>query len=218
MNEKVKKMTTVAMLCALAYLVMLIIRFPLVAAIPFVKYDPKDIVISIGGFIFGPVTSFAISVIVSLIEMVTVSESGPIGCLMNVISTCSFTCTAAYIYKKKHSIKGAVTGLIVGTLTMTATMLLWNYLITPIYMGFPRQAVAEMLLPCFLPHNLLKGAINAAVTMLIYKPVVSGLRRGHLIADTKKSEKKSNVGVMLVTAAILITCIFVVLVLNGTLK
>ena len=29
---------------------------------------------------------------------------------------------------------------------MTIIMLLWNYLITPLYMGYPREAVVEMLL------------------------------------------------------------------------
>ena len=80
-------------------------------------------------------TSFLISLIVSLIEMVTVSETGPIGCIMNILSTCCFACTAAFIYKKQHTMKGAITGLVAGCLLTTAVMLLWNYLITPIYMG-----------------------------------------------------------------------------------
>lgn len=32
-------------------------------------------------------------------------------------------------------------------------------------------AVAELLLPVFLPFNLLKGSLNTALTLLIYKPV-----------------------------------------------
>ena len=68
MNARTKKLTTVAMLCAIAYLVMVIGRIPVVL---FLKYDPKDVIITMGGFMFGPIASLAISVIVSLVEMFT---------------------------------------------------------------------------------------------------------------------------------------------------
>ena len=60
-------------------------------------------------------------------------------------------------------------------------MLVWNYLITPLHMGLERPIVASMLIPVFLPYNLLKCAANAALTLLIYKPLVNALRRAHLL-------------------------------------
>ncbi|SOY30602.1 hypothetical protein AMURIS_03333 [Acetatifactor muris] len=60
-------------------------------------------------------------------------------------------------------------------------MLFWNYLITPVYMGYPREAVAELLIPVFLPFNLMKGGLNAAFTMILYKPVVTAFRCAHLL-------------------------------------
>ena len=216
-RQKNKKLVSMAMLCALAYLVMLVGRIPIVL---FLKYDPKDIVIAIGGFIFGPLSAFVISAVVALIEMVTISATGPIGCIMNILSSCCFACTASFIYQKRHTLKGAIMGLVAGALATTAFMLLWNYLITPIYMGMPRAAVAAMLVPVFLPFNLSKYALNAAITMLIYKPVVNALRKAHLIAPSSSSgsapvNKKSHVGTVLVSLIILITCILVFLVMQG---
>ena len=204
----------IGMLCAVAYIVMVVGRFPVVL---FLKYDPKDVVITIGGFIFGPMTSFLISLIVSLIEMVTVSETGPIGCIMNILSTCCFACTAAFIYKKQHTMKGAITGLVAGCLLTTAVMLLWNYLITPIYMGYPREAVAELLLPAFLPFNLLKGGLNTVITLLIYKPIVTALRKAGFLETTSPqgAVRQRRTGIMLVCAVLLITLIFLMLVLRG---
>ena len=214
MNVKSKKLTMIGMLCAVAYIVMVVGRFPVVL---FLKYDPKDVVITIGGFIFGPMTSFLISLIVSLIEMVTVSETGPIGCIMNILSTCCFACTAAFIYKKQHTMKGAITGLVAGRLLTTAVMLLWNYLITPIYMGYPREAVAELLLPAFLPFNLLKGGLNTVITLLIYKPIVTALRKAGFLETTSPqgAVRQRRTGIMLVCAVLLITLIFLMLVLRG---
>ena len=149
-----------AMLAAIAYLVMVVGRIP-ISSMSFLKYDPKDVVITIGGFILGPLEAFVISVIVSVIEMFTVSESGIIGAVMNVLSTAAFACTAAVIYKKDRTLKGAVIGLLSGVVCMTGIMLLWNYFITPIYMGYPREAVAALLIPVFLPFNLIKAGLNA---------------------------------------------------------
>lgn len=214
MNVKTKKLTTVAMLAAIAYVVMMVARIPVVL---FLKYEPKDVIITIGGFLYGPLTSFVISAVVSVVEMFTVSDTGLIGMIMNVIASCAFCCTAAVIYKKKHTLSGAVAGLIAGTAVMTAVMLLWNYLITPIYMGYPREAVAELLVPAFLPFNLLKGGINTAITLLLYKPVVTALRRGGFVEASSGGESKAarNTGMLLVAALLLATCIFFVLVLKG---
>jgi len=45
--------------------------------------------------------SFCVSVIVSTIEMMTISETGILGCIMNILSSCSFAGVASAIYKKK---------------------------------------------------------------------------------------------------------------------
>ena len=57
-------------------------------------------ILTIGGFLLGPLASAAMSVVVSFVEMFTVSDTGIIGFVMNVLSSCSFACTAAVIYKK----------------------------------------------------------------------------------------------------------------------
>ena len=216
MKRDTKKLTTIAMMCALAYIVMFVARIPVVL---FLKYDPKDVVIAIGGFLFGPLTSFVISAVVSLVEMFTVSETGFWGLLMNILSSCSFACTAAFLYKKRHNRKGAVIGLISGVAAMVAVMMLWNYLITPIYMGYPRAAVAELLLPAFLPFNLLKGGLNAAITILLYKPVVTALRKAGLAPESKGDAvaPQGSLGVTLAALMALVTCVLLVLVMKGVI-
>jgi len=215
MKLSTRRLTMIGMLCAIAFVIVAFVRIPVVA---FLKYEPKDVVITIGGFLFGPLSAFLISAVVSLVEMVTISDTGIIGCIMNLLSTCAFACTAAFVYKKKHTLKGAIIGLLAGIAVMVGLMLLWNYLITPYYMGYPREAVAAMLVPVFLPFNLLKGGLNAGITLLIYKPVVGALRRAKLLeAPAQAAPKKGNLGVMLVGALVVVTCTFFVLVLQGVL-
>ena len=72
MDNKTKRLTTVGMLCALAYVAVVFGRMPVIL---FLKYDPKDVIIAIGGLIFGPLTSFTVALIVSLIEMFTIIDN-----------------------------------------------------------------------------------------------------------------------------------------------
>lgn len=150
--------------------------------------------------------------------MSTVSDTGIIGLIMNIISTCSFACTASFIYKSKRTLTRAIIGLIAGWLLTTIVMLLWNYFITPIYMGLPRDEVAKLLVPAFLPFNLLKGGLNAAITMLLYKPIKRALYKSHLMLvaeETAVTTGKMNVGTILVSSFIIITCVLLILVFQG---
>lgn len=210
---KTKKITTIAMFCAIAFVASLF-KIPFNG---FLDLEIKSAVITICAFMLGPLAGFIISIIVPFIELLTVSHTGPIGFLMNAIATCAFVCPAAFIYKRDHKMKGAVIGLIVGSITLTATMLLWNYIITPIYMNVPRQVVVGMLVPVLLPFNLIKAASNMAVTLLLYKPVVHALRKAKLVPQSNSTGKieKTNTGVVIASFILLATCVFLVMAFRG---
>ena len=179
----------------------------------FLSFDLKDVVIVIAGFIEGPLAAVLVTVIVSLIEMVTISSTGLIGLVMNVIQSCSFACTAAIIYRKDRTMRGAVIGLVSGVLVTTAVMILWNWLITPLYMGVPREIVVKMLVPTFLPFNLVKGGINATLAMLLYKPIVTTLRKAKLIAPSSSGAGQRKAGVIIASVLLLASFVLLALVL-----
>jgi len=213
---RVKVLVITAVLSAIAFVLVAVGRIPVVL---FLDYEPKDVIIALGGFIFGPAAAATIAVVSSLVEMFTISSTGFIGFIMNVLASCAFACNAAIIYKKKRTISGAVIGLLTGVVAMTAVMILWNYLLTPLYLHVPRADVAAMLVPTFLPFNLLKGGINAALTMLLYKPVVSALRSAKLLPPSSghAPDKKTTLFVWLTAFAVLVGCVIVVLVWKGIL-
>ena len=211
-------MAAVAMFSAVSFVAVLVSKvIPNVAG--FLSYEPKDAVIVIAGLLYGPLTSVLISLIVSFIEMITISSTGPYGFLMNVVSTCAFAVPAAWYYQKHRTQKDAIIGLVIGVLTMAAAMLLWNYIITPFYMGVLRATVAGMLMTVFLPFNLVKGGINAGLTLLLYKPVVNALRAAGLAQPSSSGKTKGNfsAGFTLFAVAVLATFILLFLVMIGVL-
>ena len=194
---------SMSMLTAIAYVVMLLSKM-LPQVYGFLQFDLKDTVICVGGFVFGPLAAAIISIVVP----------------MNVLATASFCCTAAFVYKKLHTKKGAVLGLGLGVAVLTVVMLVWNYLITPLYQGVPRETVAAMLPTVFLPFNLVKGGLNMAVTLLLYKPVVTALRKARLVPDSQvivQGKGKLNAGFLLFSLALLATFVTITLVLMGIL-
>jgi len=209
MKTSTKKLTSAAMLCAAAYILMFISKI-IPAVSGFLQFDAKDVVISIGGFLLGPMYAVLISLVVVFLEFISIGSTGFIGLIMNFISTASFCVTAALIYRYKKTIFGAVWGLVAGTLALTALMLLWNYYITPIYMEIPRSVVASMIPTVFLPFNLVKGFINSGLILIVYRPVVETLRRAGLVESGSGSPKK-KMSVSLVIGAVLLAVFIPVL-------
>ncbi|MBQ6375071.1 MAG: ECF transporter S component [Clostridia bacterium] len=209
-NRSTKKLTLMAMLAAMAYIAMLVTR-PLPQVAGFLSFDLKDVVVVLSGFMLGPLPALLITLVVSLLEMVTVSTTGFIGLLMNVLSTGAFALPPAIIYRRSKSLKSAAIGLAVGVVAMTALMLAWNYIITPLYMKVPREVVAGMLIPTFLPFNLVKGGLNAGIAILVYKPVTDALRRAGLLMPSSNSDhvRRFNLPMTIAAVVLVITCAIV---------
>jgi len=214
---KTHKITLTAILSAIACVLMLTVQIRFMP-VEFLVYDPKDIIIVIGGFILGPYAVIAMSLVVSFVEMFTVSADGLVGLVMNVLSSCSFALPAAIVYKRIHTLKGAFIGLIAGWLFVTAVMIMWNYIITPVYRGFPREVIVPMLPTIFLPFNLIKYGLGAAITMLIYKPLSLTLQKIKVISKPEKQVSvKENliIGLVLAVCLAAVPVVLLILVMQG---
>ena len=175
-----------ALFCALAFASMFIMRINVM----FLTFDAKDAVVTIAGLLFGPIYSLVISLTVSLIEFVSIGDTGFWGFLMDFLSTALFSTTCALIYKYKKNIKGAVIGLVSAIFAMTAFMLLFNLFIVPIYTpNFTTAAVAKMVPTLFLPFNLTKATLNAALVLILYKPASIAMKAARVLPSSPLSQK-----------------------------
>ena len=173
----VKTLVGMATFAALAYGVTFVFRIP----VSFLTFDAKDAVLTVASFIYGPLAAIVMALIPALIELITISGTGLWGFIMNFASSFCFAFTASLIYKYKRSLNGAIIGIFASVATTTALMMLLNIYVTPVYMGVSREAVIELLPTLLFPFNLAKTMMNAAITMLIYKPVSVTMKRARLI-------------------------------------
>lgn len=218
---RTRRMVTIAMFAALAYVVMLVIHITIGG---FLTLDVKDAVITLCGLYFGPVAALIIAVLVPLIEMITVSTTGVYGLVMNIIGSASFAVTASLIYKYKKTFFGAIIGLLSGAAAMTAVMLLFNLVVTPRYFGMPVSAVRDMIPTLLLPFNVTKAAINVGIVLLLYKSLSTVLKKARVlpygaVESPEQSKPAFNVRTLIVSivglALIIASLIVIFTVLHG---
>jgi riboflavin transporter FmnP len=213
-SNKLRRIALVAVFGALAYALMLVIHFK----VSFLTLDLKDAVITLAGLYFGPGAALSLAVLVPLLELISVSDTGLYGFLMNFISTATFSLIASLIYRYKRSLMGAIVGLLSAAAATVGVMMLFNLWITPYYMGVEVETVKSMIPTLLLPFNSVKSCMNVGVVLLLYKPISAVMQRMKLIE--KGSHKQSfnwRTIVVLALALLLITTSMIVVfgVLGG---
>ena len=172
MRFSAKKLAVMAVLVAISAVLVYLVHFPLFPAAAFLEYDPADIPILIGAFLYGPVAGLILTAAASVIQAFTVSAQNHVyGLIMHVIATGTLTTVSSLIYRRRKTRRMAVIGLLCGTAAMGLIMLPANHFITSAFMGVPKNVVDAMLLPVILPFNLIKAGVNSALTFLLYKAV-----------------------------------------------
>ena len=189
-KDTTRNLTVAAMLSAVAFILQFI-EFPLPMLIPsFVKMDFSDLPALLGAFALGPVYGVVISFIKNLLHVLIKGTSTAfVGELSNFILGAIYSAVAGYVYKNHKSRKTAIYGALAGAIAMAVLSVPSNYFVVyPAYVKFyhlPLEAIlgmyqailpsADSLLKCLiifnLPFTLVKGILDAAICMAIYKPL-----------------------------------------------
>ncbi|HEX3038668.1 MAG TPA: ECF transporter S component [Caproiciproducens sp.] len=184
-----KGIAQIGVLTAIATVLMLF-EFPLWFAPGFYKIDLSDVPILIGSFAIGPLAGLIMEFIKNLLNlMINGTTTGGIGELSNFVIGCALVLPSAVIYKQQKTKKGAVIGLITGTVCLILAGCLLNaYVLLPVYakvFHMPMDALVAMgtainpnikslsalIILAVAPFNLLKGVLASVLTLLIYKKV-----------------------------------------------
>lgn len=192
MNTKklfhVRNVVLMGMLGAVGAVLMLF-EFPLPFIAPsFYGLDLSEIPVLIGSFSMGPLAGAVIEAVKILVKLVLKPTStGFVGEFANVCIGCALVLPAGLIYKFKKTKKGAVVGMIVGTICMATVGAVLNAVVMlPFYSNFmPLESIIEagaainpaisnvwtFVILAVAPFNLIKGALVSIVTALVYKRI-----------------------------------------------
>ena len=184
-----RKIAQMGMLGAIAVVLMLF-EIPLPFAPSFYEIDFSEVPVLIGCFTMGPMAGVIIELLKIILNLcINGTVTAGVGELANFVIGCALVVPAAIIYKKKKTKKGAIVGLVTGTLFMTFAGCFINaYVMLPTYakaFGMPIEALVEMgsavnasitdlftfVMFAVVPFNLLKGVLVSIIVLLIYKKI-----------------------------------------------
>lgn len=181
-SDKIRRIVAIGVFCALAYACTVIFHFKVM----FLSFDFKDAVMTIGAMFFGPLAGFLMALIVSFLELITISTTELYGFVMNLLSSTVFVCVGTSIYKFRRDMVGAVGGMAASVAAMTAVMLGANLVITPFYMHCTVDEVIGLIPTLLFPFNLTKAVVNASIVFLLYKPVSNALKASGFLSKKEK--------------------------------
>ena len=210
-KEKLIKSSVTGVFCALAFILTVVLRFK----VSFLSFDLKDTIIAVVSLMYGPLYGVASAGIVALLEFLSVSDTGVYGLIMNFASSATFAFVAGIIYKNKRNFRGAILAVGFSVISVVVVMMLANILITPYYMGVTAKTVIGLIPTLLLPFNFCKALINAAATVVIYKPIRNILRKSGIEPNTANlSEKNLKKNIIVCVVALLLIVVTVVVLVN----
>ena len=184
-DNRIRSIVSIAMLCALAG-VLMFIKFPIPIAPSFNKLDFSDTACLVGGFSLGPLAAVLICLIKNLINVILEGTTTAfVGEISNFLMSCALCVTAAVIYKKDHTKKGAIKSMIIGIIVLVIASAVINYFVLiPAYvkfMNFPLEAIIglgtkifpsidslfKLVLFCTVPFNFIKGVAVCLITFFM---------------------------------------------------
>lgn len=172
----VRQITTSGVLSALAVVLAVTVRFPLLPAAPFLLYEPSDVPLLLGSFRLSPWWVAGMSGVVALV-MALVGGGGVIGAVSRFVGSAALALTAAVVYRRLAGrTRSKLISVLMGVLVYTLAEVALTVILGPMFFGDMRLALA-MILPVVVPFNLLKGAINGAAALLV-DTAVSAVARG----------------------------------------
>lgn len=163
-----KQLVTMALMCAIAALLSFI-QIPLIPGVTFLTYDPSLMPAMVCGFAFGPGAGVIVGAVAAVIHGLILGEW--VGSLMNICATVFFVLPAALLYRRHRTYGVAIGGLVLSTIVATLGALVTNLTIGVAFWYGTPDAIIPLLLPAVVPFNLAKSALNAVLTIVVYKAV-----------------------------------------------
>lgn len=185
----------IGVMSAISVVLSLTLKIPMAFLAPWLKLDLSFVPVMLTGFALGPVSGLIVLTITNVIHLF-VSDSAMVGQLADFLLGLCFMLPASLIYRRQHTRRGALVGMIVGSACMIVGGILSNlYLLLPLFLGADYaqklvsvgfSSVSNCVIAAVIPFNLIKGVVVSAVTFVLYKRLSRLLHR----AQQKEGNRK----------------------------
>lgn len=176
--NKTRRLTVIALLAAISFVLMVFPQFPLIPGATFLKIDFSFVPVLIGALMLDLKSGYAILILRSLLK-VLLNNSGVndyIGLPMNIVAMGVLLTVIMFIVGHRElTVKRFIAGSILGTFGLMLAMVILNYVYAvPLYAMFANFDIkatiglGTYLLWMIIPFNLIEGIILTAVAGLVF--------------------------------------------------
>ena len=176
--NKTRRLTVIALLAAISFVLMVFPQFPLIPGATFLKIDFSFVPVLIGALMLDLKSGYAILILRSLLK-VLLNNSGVndyIGLPMNIVAMgVLLTVIMLMVGHRELTVKRFIAGSILGIVGLTLAMVILNYVYAvPLYAMFANFDIkatiglGTYLLWMVIPFNLIEGIILTAVAGLVF--------------------------------------------------
>lgn len=171
----------IGMMCAFS-IVLSFIEIPMAFFAPWLKLDFSFVPMLLTGFSLGFFPGLSVLVLLC-VSWLLKSSTGGVGEIATFLIGLAMLVPSVVLYKRVHTRKGALIGMLVGVAAMTVTAVLANlYILLPLYLGDGLAGYMEIhpyiVWTAVVPFNLVKGVAICFVTYILYKRLSHFLKRG----------------------------------------
>ena len=194
-NSNIRRMTVASLFGAIAF-VLMFFSFGIPVISPFAEFDLSALPELIGGYVLGPLGAVYIIIVKLLLKLLFQGTSSMFtGEIQNLILSLSYVLPSILYYRKHRTKKGAIIGLILGSIISIVTAVFTNiYLIFPAYIklyGMNWDGIIEMCTTAnplitnipsliafsILPFNIISRAGTSVIAMMVYKKISIPLKK-----------------------------------------
>lgn len=176
--NKTRRLTVIALLAAISFVLMVFPQFPLIPGATFLKIDFSFVPVLIGALMLDLKSGYAILILRSLLKVLLNNSGGNdyIGLPMNIVAMgVLLTVIMLMVGHRELTVKRFIAGSILGTVGLTLAMVILNYVYAvPLYAMFANFDIkatiglGTYLLWMVIPFNLIEGVILTAVAGLVF--------------------------------------------------
>lgn len=178
-NFSAKRIALMSIFVALAFVTSILTEFSLFpsSAVFFLELDFGNVFILLISFLLGPLEGVIVCVVKELLRLI-ISNTGGVGEVANMITTCAFILLPSIIYKYRKGIVTVIISLIGSCILGTIAAILTNRFITfPLLLGIPNGVnIFNDAFWLIVSFNLIKTVSISILTMLLYKRLSNFLK------------------------------------------
>ena len=209
-SEVLTRMTTIALLSALGFVLMSFVRFPYPLA-PWLMVEISDVVVLVAYAMYGFTGGIAVAILKTGLDMAVYGLTGVYG-IGNITALITSLMFVLILFITSHLLKWFKKGLgfrvlsyLVITLFVAVVLTLANELfITPTYLSGKFTTCFWLIALIYLPFNLLKGAMVTAIYEILFNRLIfvfmsrSPKMKKYFLGsifkkeNTEKTEEKNN--------------------------